>query len=178
MTDAPTPRLGELLIAHDQLTREQLDHLLTVQQTDGRPLGVLAEELLGVAPEAVEAAWEAQYRSMPVHVDLDAVTLDKSLADRIDTRQAWQFQVLPLHHAESTLAGRALVVATSAKRLARASAFAWNHFGEPVHLVIANEHQLRRHLDARYPWPAGRSLLHGQAAGRVTTPKTEEAFAA
>ncbi len=158
MTDAPTPRLGELLIAHDQLTREQLAHLLDIQKDDGRPLGALAEALCGVSSEAVEAAWATQYRSMDVHVDLDRCNVDASLTGLVDTRQAWQFQVLPLHRAPATLSGEALVVATSGRRLARASAFAWHHFGEPVHLVIADDEQLRRHLDQRYPWAAARSL--------------------
>ena len=149
MTKAAPCKIGDILVQQGSLTPSQLQTLLEVQASDGRPLGVLAEDLLGVPAAAVETAWQTQYLSYDVHVELDRESIDESLTGLLNQRQAWQFHMLPLRRS---VVG--LMVVTTAEHLARASAFAWRHFDEPVIVLVADAQTLEAHLKKRYPWSA------------------------
>ena len=153
MTTRVSLRLGDLLVQRGILTHAQVRFLLLHQQTSHRPLGELAEALLGVSPRAVEEAWVQQYLALGVGVDLDHQPIDPALAAALTRRQAWQFELLPLYRC-----GGELTVATTARRLPRAVAFAWSHFGEPVRIVVADDDQLHLHLLKAYPWAVARKL--------------------
>lgn len=63
-------RLGDLLVQHGVLTREQVEDILVEQQAVGRPFGELAGCLFGVPPQAVERAWAEQYAMLTGEYDL------------------------------------------------------------------------------------------------------------
>ena len=52
-------RLGDLMVEHGVLSSTQRDEIVAHQQVSGRPFGLLAEEMYGVDPRAVERAWAA-----------------------------------------------------------------------------------------------------------------------
>lgn len=147
------PKIGEILVSRGVLTPAQLEHLLDVQASNPRPLGLLAEQLLGVSSQQVETAWRQQYESYDTAVDLDRESVDDTLTGLVDARQAWQFQIVPLRRGRL-----GLTVVTTPESLARATVFAWRHFGEPVVILTAEREQMERHLTRRYPWAAGAML--------------------
>jgi hypothetical protein len=55
---------------------------------------VLAEELFGICPSAVERAWAEQYASYATSMDPRSVEPGEEALKLITKRQAWQFRVL------------------------------------------------------------------------------------
>lgn len=141
-----TIRIGDLLVEHGVLTPEQRDEILKTQQTRGRPFGVLAEELFGVAQEAVERAWAAQYASYGVLIDPRNVNVDPEAIKAITRRQAWQFRLLPMGFR-----GRDLVACTTEKHLPRAMKFAGWRLGHECHFVLSDPHHLAESMLEHYP---------------------------
>lgn len=140
--------IGRLLVEQGVLTAVQVKQILAAQKTSHRPFGDLAERLFGVSPRAVEDAWTQQFVSRTGAVDLDAFGVDPDCADLLTARQAWQFHLLPVARDADSIQ-----MATPASNLVRGVNFASRRFNEPVHFVIAREHQLRKHLMDRYPVP-------------------------
>jgi hypothetical protein len=140
--------IGKLLVEQGVLTAGQVKQILAAQKKSHRPFGDLAERLFGVNPRAVEDAWTQQFVSRTGAVDLDEVGVDASCAGLLTARQAWQFHLLPVGRDADSIQ-----MATPASNLVRAVNFASRRFDEPVHFVIAREHQLRKHLMAHYPVP-------------------------
>jgi hypothetical protein len=142
-------QIGELLVEQGVLTPRQVEHILKVQKTVGRPFGDLAERLYGIDSKAVEDAWVQQYIRLAGTVDLRQQEIDVDCLRHLNKRQAWQFHTLPMFEKDDQLH-----MATSADELIRALNFTTRKFGEPVHFLIAERTQLREFLMKHYPVPS------------------------
>lgn len=140
-------QIGQLLIEQGVLTETQVQHILKVQKMSHRPFGDLAERLYGISPKAVEDAWVEQYLRTVGIVDLDEIKLDTDCLRVLNRRQAWQFQLLPIHRDPE------LNLATTADSLVRSVNFSARSLDEPVHILIAERAQLREFLMKHYPVP-------------------------
>ena len=60
-------RLGTILVDKGILTDDQVKAVLNVQQRTGRPFGLICEQMYGIAPKTIEAAW-AEGRLQPATV--------------------------------------------------------------------------------------------------------------
>ena len=149
-------RIGDLLLRQGALTEAQVEHILTVQKTTGRPFGDLAERLYGVEPEVVEGAWVRQFVANSPPVELKREIPNPVCLSMVDRRQAWQFHVLPLCRA-----GEHLRLATSAGSLVRAVNFSARHFDEPVDVFLARDADLNEALMRHYPVPAHMARMAG-----------------
>ena len=140
-------QIGQLLVEQGVLTETQVQHILKVQKMSHRPFGDLAERLYGISPKAVEDAWVEQYLRTVGVVDLDDIKLDTECLRVLNRRQAWQFQLLPIHRDPE------LNIATTADSLVRSVNFSARSIDEPVHILIAERAQLRDFLMKHYPVP-------------------------
>jgi hypothetical protein len=140
-------QIGQLLVEQGVLTETQVQHILKVQKMSHRPFGDLAERLYGISPKAVEDAWVEQYLRTVGVVDLDDLKLDTDCLRLLNRRQAWQFQLLPIHRDPE------LNIATTADSLVRSVNFSARSIDEPVHILIAERAQLRDFLMKHYPVP-------------------------
>jgi type IV pilus assembly protein PilB len=149
-------RLGDLLVQHGVLTREQVEDILVEQQAVGRPFGELAERLFGVPPQAVERAWAEQYAMLTGEFDLIEACFDPEAIALISARQAWQFRVLPIRFS-----GDELTVCTVKDHLARALRFVGWKLEHPCHFVLAEPQHFAETLMRHYP-------LAGMTPGMIT----------
>ena len=147
-------RLGEILVEQGLLTREEVKQILQAQQRQGRPFGVLAEQLFGLDPRVVESAWVTQYAALAGVVDPETLDVDPSCIALINRRQAWQFHLAVVGHEEGEL-----VVVTDPKHLARALRFAAATFREPAFFRVAEPGALEAFLMEHYPVPAHLAAL-------------------
>src|SRR5690606_36729979 len=113
-------RLGELMVEAGVLGEQQVFEIVAAQKQHHLPFGVLAERMFDVTLESIEQAWIEQYHRFTGTIDLNDQQVDEQALRLINRRQAWQFEVLPLHFEPSG----ELLVAASKKRLARAVTFA------------------------------------------------------
>jgi hypothetical protein len=141
-------RIGQLLIESGVLNDEQVERVLQQQHITGEPFGLIAEELFGVDPAAVEAAWARQYAGLTRTVDPAVEVFDERAMALVTRRQAWQFRVLPIRFEPVEL-----MVATTRIHLGRALRFANNVVGLPVFFVMAEPADLGRALCRHYPLP-------------------------
>lgn len=141
-------RLGQLLIESGVLVPEQVTAVLEEQQMTGLPFGVLAEDLFGVDPAAVETAWARQYANLTRTIDPTQEAFDPGALTLVSRRQAWQFRVLPIRFDRAEL-----MVATTLPHLRRALRFANNVVGIPIYMVMADPMQLGVALCRHYPLP-------------------------
>lgn len=139
-------RLGEILVERGVLTSEQRGQVLEQQRVSGRPFGLLAEEMFGVCPRDVEGAWASQYARRAEWVENGEIEPGCEALETIETRQAWQFGVVPVG-----LDGEGLVLATTEDRLARALRFAGWRIGMPCRFVMCDEDRLLELISAHYP---------------------------
>ena len=142
-------KIGEILIEQKVLTRAQVDHLLKIQKSVGRPFGDLAERLYGIDPQVVQHAWVEQYASMVGLIDIDRLPVEADCLDLVNRRQAWQFHLLPTNRENESLN-----LATSPENLVRSVNFATRSIDEPVYFLIAQRQQLRE-------LPGGATALRG-----------------
>ena len=140
--------LGDLLVQHGVLTQQQRDEVLLAQTHRGGPFGVLAEEMFGVSPQAVERAWSEQYASFTPPIDPRNLSISSAALDLITRRQAWQFAVLPIE-----LRPDKLVLCTTQEHLVRALRFAGWRLGHICHFVLSHPHHLGVALCDHYPLP-------------------------
>jgi hypothetical protein len=136
------------LIQQGVLTEQQVQHILAVQKVSSRPFGDLAERLFGVDPCVVEDAWVEQYIRVAGVVDLEQQRVDAECLRKLNRRQAWQFQLLPLHKEQERMS-----VATSPEQLVRAVNFSTRKLDDDLYFVIAEREQLREFLMRHYPVP-------------------------
>lgn len=141
-----TLRIGDLLVQNGNLTPKQRDHILNTQKVRSRPFGVLAEELFGVTPEAVEDAWSQQYASMTQMVDPRTLNIHPRALKAIERRQAWQFRILPLDTRPN-----GFVACTTQLHLPRALKFACWKLGEECQFVLADPAHLAEAMQTHYP---------------------------
>lgn len=141
-----TIRLGDLLVEHRCLTPLQRDQILLAQRTTPRPFGVLAEELFGVAPSAVEHAWAEQYATIAPRFDPRLHAIEPEILGLLERRQAWQFRVIPVRRE-----GDEHVFVTSADNLARALRFTGWRVPGPCTFCICDPETLTIALGMHYP---------------------------
>lgn len=158
-----TVHLGDLLVKHGVLSAAQRDAVLDAQRSRGGPFGVIAEEMFGVAPGAVERAWAEQYASMTPRVDPRTFTIPPRVLEMICRRQAWQFKVLPIE-----MKGGDLIVCTTQDNLARALKFAGWRLGHAVRFLLAEPVALGEAMEQHYPMAGmtARMILEPVGAGR------------
>ena len=149
-------RLGDVLVRLGVLSEEQRGQVVEAQRASGRPFGVLAEEMFGVPPKAVERAWAEQYADLTGRVRLAEERADAAVLSRVERRQAWQFQIVPMR-----IESGELVIATTELALPRAMRFVGWVLGEEASFVIAEEEDLLARLSEVYPMPGGRTALRG-----------------
>jgi hypothetical protein len=125
-------RLGELLVLRGVLTRDQADRIVEHQERTARPFGVLAEELFGVAPEAIESAWASQYEAMSPALQLEAGEPTLKAIAAVTKRRARQFGVAPIRIEHGQL-----VLATTRENLPRALRFGLRVLERPCSFVVA-----------------------------------------
>ncbi|GAB4551111.1 MAG: hypothetical protein Tsb0013_13070 [Phycisphaerales bacterium] len=141
-------RLGEILVDQGVLREEQVEAILEAQQACARPFGVLAEELFGICPEAIERAWVRQYIEIAQHVDVLTVPRDPGIGAMVSSRQCWQFGVFPIREE-----GRELVMATTPGHLPRALRFASSVLERPCYFVLTAQDALARALEEHHAIP-------------------------
>lgn len=147
-------RLGDVLVRLGALSEEQREEVVAEQSASGRPFGVLAEEMFGVSPKAVERAWAEQYVELTGRVSLAAERADAEVLPLVERRQAWQFQVVPLRFESGEL-----VIATTGAALPRAMRFVGWALGVRASFVITDSEALLARLGEAYPMPGGRTML-------------------
>ncbi|MEM1423964.1 MAG: hypothetical protein AAGH64_08160 [Planctomycetota bacterium] len=141
-------RMGELLVDQGVLTGEQVDAILDSQKACARPFGVLAEELFGICPEAIERAWVRQYVEIAQHVDVLTVPRDPGVEKHVSDRQCWQFGVFPIR-----VEGNELVMATTPGHLPRALRFASSVLERPAYFVLTAQDALAKALEQHHAIP-------------------------
>lgn len=141
-----TLHLGDLLVKHGVLTPAQRDEVLVAQKSRGGPFGVVAEEMFGISPAAVERAWAEQYAEFAPHVDPRTYQISHRALEVISRRQAWQFKMLPLD-----LAGEEVVACTTQDNLCRALKFAGWRLGHACQFVLSEPGPLGEALLKHYP---------------------------
>lgn len=139
-------RLGDLLVKMSVLTKAQRDSVLEAQRQDHKPFGVLAEEMFGVSPSAVERAWAKQYAQLACIVDPRQLPVGEEAIAAVNRRQAWQFRVLPIEFS-----GDELVVATTEECLPRAMRFMAWRAEMPVSFVLSEPEALGEALCKHHP---------------------------
>lgn len=139
-------RIGDIMVRMGVLTAHQRDEVLEAQRLSPRPFGVLAEELFGVSPSAVERAWARQYAQMAPKVDPSAMSISDAVAGKVSRRQAWQFRVLPISFMDNEL-----VVATTEECLPKAMRFMAWRTETPVSFVLADAPKLGEALCKVHP---------------------------
>jgi len=146
MVPQPPARFGQLLVQDQVLTATQRDYLLTQQTTNPRPIGELAQRLLGISREATERAWSHQYLAWnPPQPLAPWLPPQPAVLSWLSPRRAWQFELMPLYQDEARL-----YLAISPHRLPRAITIAWR-LGSPIELVVVDRNALLAALERHYP---------------------------
>jgi hypothetical protein len=143
--------LGDLLVKHNVLTSQQRDLVLEAQKTRGGPFGVIAEEMYGVSPNAVERAWAEQYASFAPTIDPRAFNVQPRAVELINRRQAWQFKVLPLEVRSDRYGNPTLLACTTQEHLVRALRFTGWKLGHQCQFVLANALAMGEAMCLHYP---------------------------
>ncbi|MBZ0170750.1 MAG: hypothetical protein K8E66_00070 [Phycisphaerales bacterium] len=139
-------RLGDILVERGVLTEAQRERIVEHQRMHPRPFGLLAEEMFGVSPREVESAWASQFARIAEWVDVSIEHPGADALGLVETRQAWQFGVLPLR-----IDYEELVIATTEDRLARALRFSGWRVPMPCRFVLCEEEALYDAMAAHYP---------------------------
>lgn len=139
-------RIGDILVHMGVMTPAQRDGVLAAQRSAARPFGVLAEEMFGVSPGAVERAWAAQFAQMAPRIDAATVQAQPRALEMISRRQAWQFRVLPVQVLDGEL-----IAATTEECLPRAMRFMGWRCAAEVSFVISDASSLGVGLVRHYP---------------------------
>ncbi len=162
--------IGQILIEHGVLSEQQVFEVLQAQREQHKPFGVLAERMFDVTLQSMERAWVDQYCRITGEMDLSQEQIDPRVLHTINRRQAWQFEMMPLHYEP----GGELVVAASDRRLARAVTFAANRLESVVYFRVVPAKQLREYLMKHYPMPQAPQNLIEQAMEMTWLPPRAE----
>lgn len=141
-----TLKLGDLLVQQGVLSVEQRDEILEAQKLRRRPFGVLAEDMFGISPSAVERAWAEQFSALAESIDPRTFDTDAGAIAAIDRRQAWQFKVLPLRADNHSM-----LLCTTKEHLVRAMRFAGWKLGHSCQFVLAEAKALGEAMVRHYP---------------------------
>ena len=151
MAHSPTEpiRIGQILIEQGVLSEQQVFEIVQAQRSQKVPFGVLAERMFDVTVESIERAWVEQYYRFTGPIDLNQQKIDAEALRLINRRQAWQFEILPMHFEPTG----ELLMAASRRRLARAVTFVASRLAPVVYFRIAESNQLQQFLSRHYPMP-------------------------
>jgi type IV pilus assembly protein PilB len=94
-------RLGEILLANEAITEQQLEHALAQQESLHLPLGAVLVKLGYVTDDTMRQALSKQL-NVPF-IDLEKVTVDRRLAHVINRSYARGHAVLPIAQVSRTL---------------------------------------------------------------------------
>ena len=142
-------RIGEILVEQGVMTSQQVFEVVQAQKKLKLPFGVLAERMFEVTLESIENAWVEQYHRFTGTIKLDEQKFDEEALRMLSSRQAWQFEMLPVGFEDTG----ELLVAASRRRMARAVTFATNRLSRVVFFRVAESEQLREFLQKHYPMP-------------------------
>ena len=159
-------RIGQILLQRGVLTEQQVFEVVQAQKRTALPFGVLAERMFDVTIESIEEAWVEQYSRFTGTLDLSAQRFDTRALRLINRRQAWQFQMLPVHVEESG----ELLIAAARTRLARAVTFAATRLEHAVYFRVAESQQLQEFLRRHYPMPEVTDAILQRASDMAHTP--------
>jgi hypothetical protein len=143
--------LGDLLVKHNVLTSQQRDLVLDAQKTRGGPFGVIAEEMFGVSPNAVERAWAEQYASFAPTIDPRTYPVQSRALEVVNRRQAWQFKLLPLELRADRYGNPMMLACTTQEHLVRALRFTGWKVGHQCQFVLAQPLALGEAMCDHYP---------------------------
>ncbi|MEM7621911.1 MAG: hypothetical protein AAF235_01765 [Planctomycetota bacterium] len=138
-------RLGDVLVQRGTINEQQRSEILSFQKLHHRPFGLLAEQLFGVSPSAVENAWAEQYAALAPRLIPAEIRPEADAIAAVEARQAWQFGLLPIRFD-----GDELVCATTTDRLAKAMRFAGWRVDTPCRFAICEEDALCLALTSTY----------------------------
>ncbi|GDX97841.1 hypothetical protein LBMAG48_02450 [Phycisphaerae bacterium] len=144
-------QLGDLLVKHNVLTSQQRDLVLEAQKTRGGPFGVIAEEMFGVSPNAVERAWAEQYASFAPTIDPRTYPVQSRALEVVNRRQAWQFKLLPLELRTDRSGNPMLLACTTQEHLVRALRFTGWKVGHQCQFILAEALPLGEAMCTHYP---------------------------
>ncbi len=148
----PAVRIGDLLVQQGVLTAAQVAHVLDVQSVVHRPFGELAERLFDVPAVAVDAAWAQQLVALHGARDVSLEEPEPGCVAMLNSRQAWQFRLVPLRRELSTPGHLGhLLLATDPARLRRAINFAARSLPLAPTFVLATRTSLQTLLTRTYP---------------------------
>ena len=133
------PRLGEVLLRHGTITREQLDHALATQKKAHGPLGQLLIKLGYLDDASMRQALAIQL-DIP-YLDLDRMTIDRSLSKIINRNYARRHSVVPL-----TVVGQMLTVCMDDPTQRAVVEDLNRSTGKVVTVVTASHESIRRAL--------------------------------
>jgi type II secretory ATPase GspE/PulE/Tfp pilus assembly ATPase PilB-like protein len=137
------PQLGDVLVRHGAITRAQLDHALVTQKKTRGTLGQILIRLRYLDDAAVRQALAIQL-DIP-YVDLDRMSVDRSLCRIINANYARRHRIVPV-----ALAGQTLTVCMD-DPTQRALIDDLAHATEKVVTVVTASHEsIRRALSRMY----------------------------
>ena len=135
--------------------QHELDELLAEHERSLRPVGLIAEQCFGVAPESIEEAWADQIAALTQRVDPRTLKPSTDALALVSRRQAWQFAILPI-----SIDGSAVTICTTRGRLIRAQRFACRGISVNLRFLLADPPALTEAMQQAYPMAgAGEELL-------------------
>ena len=94
-------RIGELLIKHGIITKEQLDKALRLQKTSDKRLGEILIELGYVSSDDLH--WMLSEQANMPFVDIQPSMLDAALIMKFPKQLLYEHTALPLHESETRI---------------------------------------------------------------------------
>ncbi|HEV8248220.1 MAG TPA: hypothetical protein VGP93_20735 [Polyangiaceae bacterium] len=141
-------RLGELLVASQIITRQQLEEMLEVQKTDGRRIGKLLVEA-GLVTETQVTQILSQQLSVP-WVSLYHIDFSRQLLDLVPRDLAEKYGLVPIFVRRVRGLGETLYVAMDDPSDESAQRDVSQWCGLPVRAMIAPPSDIRSAIRAYY----------------------------
>lgn len=141
-------RIGELLVDTGLISREQLDHVLKLQQTDSRRFGELVVGE-GLVSEAKVTQIISQQLSVP-WVSLEYIDFSRQLLNLVTREIAEKYSVVPIYVRRSKNRQETLYVAMEDPSDTRPLEEIGHHSGLPVRAMIAPPSDIRAAIRAYY----------------------------
>ncbi|MBI2943902.1 MAG: type IV-A pilus assembly ATPase PilB [Candidatus Wallbacteria bacterium] len=101
MANGSSTRLGELLVKHNLITKDQLTKALAQQETSGGRIGANLVKLGFISEDEITAFLSRQY-GVP-SINLNQFEVDANVTKLIDADMAQKYQVLPINRAGGVL---------------------------------------------------------------------------
>jgi type IV pilus assembly protein PilB len=137
------PLLGDLLVGHDLISKEELANALLEQSTTGRKLGEVLMDL-GLLDEAQLLRLLSEQLGLEV-VDLRRVTLDPSAVELVPESLVRSGPALPVHSSDEVL--HVAVATAPSEQLKQQFAAA---SGRRIEFVLSRESDIRTLIDKSY----------------------------